>query len=805
MVYDSTAPLRPCEFRRTGYTLDHWESPGGKFSDRDNVRSITVADSITLTAVWRANTYTVAFDPGDGEGSMGPEVFTYDTGRKLPACSFSMTGHHFAGWSSDSGSYTDESIIRNIATSGKVTFTATWKPNTYTVVFDPGSGTGTAVVRTLTYDVPYELEPCGFSMTGYSFSGWSTPSGPIPAAGTLLNVLESGSTTYTAIWEPNTYTVVFDPGDAPGLPVRETFVYDRSYDAGDRGFTRPGYTFVSWRSEVSRFSGTEGLMNLAESGEVGLTACWSPNGYDVVFRSDGIAAEGCVQHLVYDTESRLDACTYVKPGYRFVGWTSEGGPYGDGDAVRNLAESGSVFMDAVWEPNVYDVVFMPCGGIGTMDVQRFTYDESQTLTSCGFSRTGHTFAGWSDVPDGEPVYGQCQKVSNLAEGGEKKLYASWSLNSHTVSFDTLVHGTVADISVCYGEEIVPPDPPAWKGHTFAGWGPSYDAMPNEDVVLTASWTVNTYSVRYIGPSGPIAVQDADYDEELSIRGCSEKMEGHTFAGWNTDEDGGGTAYAPGSAASGLAESGTVDLYAQWSVDVHSLRFHFGNGETAVVTGGYGSGVEPPSVPERTGFVFRGWDPMVPVTVPARDMDLNAQWDPVRYRVAVHAMTGPSLSDLLPAEFGEELVLPDPGAVPEGKRFLGWSLTEDGEPELQPGDAVSDLCLSDGDTVQLYPVTEDVVYHLMFVGADGGLLGSFEGTYLMPVDPACVPSDPVEGAYVWDGAVPDLMPSNDVLLRVVEPSGPEDGGGFEFPFAAAVMAGFALAIGVLCAAILRRKM
>ncbi|WP_258235122.1 InlB B-repeat-containing protein, partial [Paenibacillus agaridevorans] len=104
-----------------------------------------------------------------------------------------------------------------------------------------------------------------------------------------------------------------------------------------------------------------------------------------------------------------------------------------------------------------------------------------------------------------------------------------------------------------------------EGHTFAGWNTASDGggtdyavgatlnMGAANVTLYAQWTENpTYTMTYNGngsTGGSVPVDSEAYEagETVSVleKGTLVKAS-HTFVGWNTASDGGGTDYAAGA-------------------------------------------------------------------------------------------------------------------------------------------------------------------------------------------------------------------------------------------------------------------
>ena len=78
----------------------------------------------------------------------------------------------------------------------------------------------------------------------------------------------------------------------------------------------------------------------------------------------------------------------------------------------------------------------------------------------------------------------------------------------------------------------------------------------------------------------------DRQQELNTNGFTR--EGHSFAGWNTESDGSGVAYADGQSVEFLSAEagGEVILYAQWaqtSAISYTVRFD-ANGGTGSMDG-----------------------------------------------------------------------------------------------------------------------------------------------------------------------------------------------------------------------------
>ncbi len=379
---DAAKALTANAFTRTGYTFSGWATePNGTvvYTDAQQVKDLTTEKdgTVTLYAVWTANSYQVVFHANGGTGTMQPQSFIYgDAAKALTANALTRTGYTFTGWATEPNGavvYTDAQQVKDLTETkdGTVTLYAVWTANDYQVVFHANGGTGTMQPQGFTYgDAAKALTANAFTRTGYTFSGWATePNGAVLYTDAQqvkdLTTEKNGSVTLYAVWTANTYQVVFHANGGTGTMQPQGFTYgDATKALTTNVFTRTGYTFSGWATE--------------------------PNGAVV---------------------------------------------YTDAQQVKDLTteKDGTVTLYAVWTANAYQVVFHANGGTGTMQPQSFTYgDAAKALTTNAFTRTGYTFSGWATESNGTVVYTDAQKVKDLTaeQDGAVDLYAVWKSNSH---------------------------------------------------------------------------------------------------------------------------------------------------------------------------------------------------------------------------------------------------------------------------------------------------------------------------------------------------------------------------------------
>ena len=154
---------------RLGYTRTNtWNGDDGEtyvaldtYSDNAN---------LTLRPQWTAIEYTITYDPNSGSHSGNPARYTVET-SEITLSPATRTGYTFKGWYKDGGSRVD-AIAQG--TTGDISLTAKWEPNTYYVSFDSNGGSGSMDPQQFTYDQPKQLTAMQFTRTDYEFTGWNT-------------------------------------------------------------------------------------------------------------------------------------------------------------------------------------------------------------------------------------------------------------------------------------------------------------------------------------------------------------------------------------------------------------------------------------------------------------------------------------------------------------------------------------------------------------------------------------------------------------------------------------------------------
>ena len=235
------------------YTLpaNGFNAPAGKeFNGWDKGlpgAKITIEEDTVVTAQWKdaeevqPKTCIVSFASNGGTGTMSPVTVEKGSEYILPANSFNApSGKAFDKW--DKGT-----VGEKITVNEDITVIAQWKdeevtppvPETCTVTFDAGGGTGSMTPVTVEKGAEYTLPANGFTApSGKVFDKWDKGT-----VGTKVTV--NTDVTVTAQWKdegeptPETCTVSFDANGGTGTMAPVTVEKGAEYSLPNNGFTAP--------------------------------------------------------------------------------------------------------------------------------------------------------------------------------------------------------------------------------------------------------------------------------------------------------------------------------------------------------------------------------------------------------------------------------------------------------------------------------------------------------------------------------------------------------------------------------------
>jgi uncharacterized repeat protein (TIGR02543 family) len=76
----------------------------------------------------------------------------------------------------------------------------------------------------------------------------------------------------------------------------------------------------------------------------------------------------------------------------------------------------------------------------------------------------------------------------------------------------------------------------------------------------------------------------------------------------------------------------VTITAKWTINQYTITFNTDGGSSiAPITVDYGAAIIAPEAPTKEGYTFVGWEPALPATMPAGNLELKAKWE-VKYNI-----------------------------------------------------------------------------------------------------------------------------------------------------------------------------
>ncbi|BDX39097.1 hypothetical protein CYCD_24520 [Tenuifilaceae bacterium CYCD] len=513
-AFNSTVALNSNTFTRTGYTFLGWSrSTDGsvEFTDGANYSMLTATND-TLYAKWAINSYDVVFIANSGEGDMVNQTIVYSSTAALNNCSFLKTGYSFAGWANSANgeiAYTDGADY-TMQEASNDTLYAQWTANYYDIVFIPNNGEGVMTNQSIAYNSTVALKNNEFTRHAYTFKGWSTKlmSYVEYEDGDNYTMQTTENDTLYAQWTLNSYDVVFIANGGEGVMPNQTILYGRSDLLFANTFTRNGYTFKGWSTDVNGNAdyadGSNYTMYTLANDT--LYAQWTPNNYDVVFIANGGEGSMANQTIPFNSTASLKNNSYTKTGYSFAGWaTSTNGAveYTDG-ADYSMLTTVNDTLYSQWTANYYDIVFVANGGEGSMSNQPIAYSFTTPLISNMFTKTGYSFAGWATSTNGTIDYTDGASYTMLTPHNDT-LYAQWTVNYYDIIFiSNGGEGNMPNQSIAYNTTAALNNNVFTKtGYTFGGWatseigaveyanGTNYTMLTASDVLLYAHWDINS--------------------------------------------------------------------------------------------------------------------------------------------------------------------------------------------------------------------------------------------------------------------------------------------------------------------------
>lgn len=611
---------------KAGYGFEGW------YLDKDfkadskitKIEKGTTTD-ITVYAKWKAYTYTVSFNGGDGgKGSMNNQTLTYDKSEPLRKNLFSKTGYKFKCWSVSSNmiqKFVDSEDVVNIIApeyDGQViTLVANWTKgddtaeyfvkyynviNGKVIPFTEVEKGKYSVKDNYTYNSLLVLpDKTKMKKVGYIFGGWYTDRNCRYKA-KITNKTNKNLKLY-AKWDSWKYNIVFNKNKGKGTSVVLPVLYGEDVTIPEATVTRKGYTFGGWAS--SKKLATKGYAVVKpgdsvkpyvekniykDNQKLKLYAIWLPNTYKITY-STGI---GKVDNSLtqYDVGSKytardiknkatiIDVPKWVTVENNFKGWYLNQSYTKKG--LITAKTTGDVTMYAKWKFN-YRITFdknFKGNDAGEMPDKTFAYNVRRKITGNKFTRPGYGFLGWAVVSGNGCSIKTGVSANSVSENdivfANKQKINNFDMNYLTMEKD----GPVLHLVAVWGKSATV---------TFKTNGGTLKEQKG------VSYNGIDYVLRYnIGATMT--------NEQLNNIHVPVK-DSYTFAGWYLEPE----CITPAEITKDTV--GNAVFYAKWAGQKYKIVFDSNDhsGKTSTQSIAYGSSTKLKNVPfKKTGYTFKGW-------------------------------------------------------------------------------------------------------------------------------------------------------------------------------------------------------
>jgi hypothetical protein len=452
--------------------------------------------------------------------------------------------------------------------------------------------------ETVVYGTPLTPEPT-LQKEGYTFSGWSE----IPAT------MPAHDVTVTGTFTVNSYKLTYIVDGE--IYKTETVDYGTPLTP-EPALQKEGYTFSGW-SEIPE---------TMPAHDVEVTGSFTVNFYTITYMLDGEEYE--TSTIAYGTPITPEA-EPTKEGYTFSGWSE----------IPTTMPAHDITVTGSFTINSYKLTYLIDGEVYKTETINYG---TTIVPEPALAKEGYTFSGWSEIPETMPAH-------------DVTVTGSFTVNYYTLTY--MVDGEVyKTLTIAYGTTITPEARPVKVGYTFSGWSEIPATMPAKDVVVTGSFSINSYTLTYIVDGEVYKKESVEYGTPL-IPEPAPKKEGYTFSGW--------------SAIPETMPARDVEVTGSFSINSYKLTYVIDGVEYKTVTIEYGA-VIIPEEPTKEGYTFSGWS-AIPETMPAFDLVVKGSFIINQY-LLTYVLDGEEYKSF-EIDYNA-IIVPISASVKKGMTFSGWT-------------------------------------------------------------------------------------------------------------------------------------
>lgn len=444
------------------------------------------------SANWKANSYTISFNPNSGSGSMNDQSLSYDSSRPLLENTFMKDGYVFEKWNtSPNGTgkdYNDKEIVCNLTNvdGKKITLYAQWikikEENRieYTVEHYKEELNGEyrlAETQTLITQKGSKVTPEVKNYTGFR------------APNKITQLISDEGTIIRYQYTRNSYKVTITKGDnIESASGDGTYRFEQNvklYASAKRG-----YGNIKWSGNKNTDEFT------MPANDVNINVDASKVMYKITYDLDGGYVSGNLNEYDENTPSfKLNNPT--KRGYTFIGWTGSNGTVPQSDVTILMGSSGNLQYKANWKKieeelkKEYSITITKGDNIESVSGDA-TYEKGQKVTLTAIPKKGYGNIEWSGDKIVNQFYMPDRNLNIAVNATPVKYKIEYVLNGGK-------NGNNPEEYTIETQEFKLENP-SRVGYTFMGWTGSNGEEIETDVTVStdrcenlkyiANWKVN---------------------------------------------------------------------------------------------------------------------------------------------------------------------------------------------------------------------------------------------------------------------------------------------------------------------------
>ena len=430
--------------------------------------------------------------------------------------------------------------------------------------------------------------------------------------------------------------------------------------------------------------------------------------------------------------SQLSA--YIYPyyaSYNTVNWMIESGEdiatiSSSGKLTANGYSNGNVVVRAyaLDGSGVYGEITIKVSGFD--DLFSITYKIDDEVIKSEELSYGSTIVAPSSTKEGYSIVWYNLPVTMPAK--DVVVNGEYVLNSYLLTY--MVDREVYDVdTVLYGTAIATKEIPVKEGYTFSGWSEIPETMPANDVIVTGTFTINSYNLIYQVDGVEYKRTSFHYGAVITLEAEPTK-EGYTFSGWSEVPE--------------TMPANDIVVEGSFSINKYLLTYMVEGNVFATDSIVFGAPIELIEGPEKEGYTFAWERDQVPSNMPAHDVVISGAFTINSYNL-IYMIDGVEYKRTS-FHYGAVITL-EAEPTKEGYTFSGWSEV----PETMPANDVVVEGSFSINTYALIYIVDDELY-----ATDSIVYGEI----------IVLRDDPIKDGYIFSGwsEVPETMPAYDVKVQ-----------------------------------------